>query len=136
MDAASGRMEKGDAEALAEACRDGKAVVDSLENEDKALAPPKLYDLTALQRDADRFFGFTAKQTLTCLQGLYEKKLATYPRTDSRYLTDDMGAAAEQAAGAATTAFADIFVAADFAFEPRRRPYRRQQQHNQPKEAA
>ncbi len=109
MDAASGRMEKGDAEALAEACRDGKAVVDSLENEDKALAPPKLYDLTALQRDADRFFGFTAKQTLTYLQGLYEKKLATYPRTDSRYLTDDMGAAAEQAAGVAKTAFVDIF---------------------------
>lgn len=109
MDAVSGRMEKGDAEALAEACRDGKAVAGPLENEDKALPPPKLYDLTALQRDADRIFGFTAKQTLECLQRLYEKKLATYPRTDSRYLTDDMGSTAAQAAETAKTAFADIF---------------------------
>lgn len=109
MDAVSGRMEKKDAEALAEACRGRKAAVDSLENEDKTAAPPKLYDLTAIQRDADRIFGFTAKQTLECLQRLYEKKLATYPRTDSRYLTDDMGAAARQAAEAAELAFADIF---------------------------
>lgn len=109
MDAASGRMEKGDAEALAEACRDGKAVVGPLENEDKALPPPKLYDLTALQRDADRIFGFTAKQTLEYLQCLYEKKLATYPRTDSRYLTDDMGNTAAQAAETVKLIFADIF---------------------------
>lgn len=112
MDAVSGRMEKGDAEALAEACRDGKAVAGPLENEDKALPPPKLYDLTALQRDVDRIFGFTAKQTLECLQRLYEKKLATYPRTDSRFLTDDMGSTAAQAAETAKTAFADIFAEA------------------------
>lgn len=109
IDAVSGRMEKEDAAALAEACQGRKAVVDSLENEDKAAAPPKLYDLTALQRDADHMFGFTAKQTLEYLQRLYEKKLATYPRTDSRFLTDDMGAAAVQAAEAAKLAFADIF---------------------------
>ncbi|MBQ9361106.1 MAG: DNA topoisomerase III [Lachnospiraceae bacterium] len=54
-------------------------------------SPPQLFDLTSLQREANRMFGFTAKQTLDCLQSLYEKKLATYPRTDSRYLTDDMG---------------------------------------------
>lgn len=113
MDAVSGRMEKGDAEALAEACRNGKAVVASLENEDKALAPPKLYDLTALQRDADRLFGFTAKQTLEYLQCLYEKKLATYPRTDSCYLTDDMGDTAVQAAETAGRAFADIFAGSE-----------------------
>lgn len=113
MDAASGRMEKGDAEALAKACRDGKAVVDSLESGDKALAPPKLYDLTALQRDADRMFGFTAKQTLECLQRLYEQKLATYPRTDSRYLTDDMEQAAGRSAEAAKRAFSDVFAQTD-----------------------
>lgn len=113
MDAVSGRMEKGDAEALAKACRDGKAVVDSLESGDKALAPPKLYDLTALQRDADRMFGFTAKQTLECLQRLYEQKLATYPRTDSRYLTDDMEQAAGRSAEAAKRAFSDVFAQTD-----------------------
>lgn len=112
MDAVSGRMEKGDAERLADACRGGKAAVASLKHEEKTAAPPKLYDLTALQRDADRIFGFTAKQTLACLQGLYEKKLATYPRTDSRYLTDDMGGAAEKAAAAAKAAFPDIFAPA------------------------
>lgn len=109
MDAVSGRMEKGDAESLADACRAGKAAVASLKHEEKTASPPKLYDLTALQRDADRIFGFTAKQTLANLQSLYEKKLATYPRTDSRYLTDDMGGAAEKAADAAKSAFPDIF---------------------------
>ena len=52
--------------------------------------PPALYDLTTLQRDANRLLGFTAQQTLDYLQSLYEKKLCTYPRTDSRYLTGDM----------------------------------------------
>ena len=112
MDAVSGRMEKGDAESLADACRGSKAAVASLKHEEKTASPPKLYDLTALQRDADRIFGFTAKQTLACLQSLYEKKLATYPRTDSRYLTDDMGGAAEKAASAAESAFPDIFASA------------------------
>lgn len=111
--AVSGRMEKEDAESLADACRDGKVVVDSLKHEEKSSSPPKLYDLTALQRDADHIFGFTAKQTLSCLQGLYEKKLATYPRTDSRYLTDDMSGTAQKAASAAVSAFPDIFAPAD-----------------------
>jgi DNA topoisomerase-3 len=66
------------------------AVVTSAERQEKTEVPPKLYDLTSLQRDANRLLGFTAQQTLDYLQALYEKKLATYPRTDSRYLTEDM----------------------------------------------
>lgn len=70
---------------------DGKtASVTSLKKEVKSAKPPKLYDLTTLQRDANKWFGFTAKQTLDALQKLYEKKLSTYPRTDSQYLSDDM----------------------------------------------
>ena len=57
----------------------------------KTAAPPKLFDLTSLQREANRLFGYTAKQTLDLAQALYEKRLLTYPRTDSSYLTDDMG---------------------------------------------
>ena len=55
-----------------------------------SITPPKLYDLTTLQREANRYLGFTAKQTLDYVQKLYESKLVTYPRTDSQYLTDDM----------------------------------------------
>ena len=66
------------------------AVVVDLEKQQKTIAPPKLYDLTMLQRDANRFLGFTAQQTLDYVQALYEKKLCSYPRTDSRYLTSDM----------------------------------------------
>ena len=70
---------------------DGQAAtVMSVEKQRKTAAPPKLYDLTALQRDANRVLGFTAQQTLDYTQALYEKKLITYPRSDSRYLTDDM----------------------------------------------
>ena len=66
-------------------------------------APPKLFDLTALQREANKMFGFTAKQTLDYLQSLYEKKLATYPRTDSRYLTNDMESSASNLIGLVKT---------------------------------
>ena len=62
---------------------------------EKTEQPPRLYDLTTLQREANRLFGFTAKQTLDYAQQLYEKKLLTYPRTDSQYLTDDMLPTAE-----------------------------------------
>jgi DNA topoisomerase-3 len=79
---------------VAEAVRsatDGKdAVVVSVEKQQKTTAPPKLYDLTSLQRDANRLLGFTAQQTLDYVQGAYEKKLCSYPRSDSRYLTSDM----------------------------------------------
>ena len=82
--------DKAEAERTAGACENGQAHVTSVVKEEKWVAPPKLYDLTTLQRDANRLFGFTAKQTLEYTQSLYEKKLVTYPRTDSQYLSDDM----------------------------------------------
>ena len=90
-DAGSERMKsKADAETLSQSCVNQTAVVTKLERKDKSEKPPALYDLTTLQRDANRILGFTAQQTLDYLQSLYEKKLCTYPRTDSRYLTSDM----------------------------------------------
>ena len=79
-----------DAEKVKAACADRSAVCVSVVREQKKEQPPKLYDLTTLQREANRLFGYTAKQTLDYAQTLYEKKLLTYPRTDSRYLTSDM----------------------------------------------
>ena len=79
-----------DAQAIRDACDGQRAVCVSLVWEKKTEKPPKLYDLTALQREANRVFSYTAKQTLDYAQSLYEKKLLTYPRTDSRYLTVDM----------------------------------------------
>lgn len=75
---------------LAEACNGNSAVVKSVKSEKKTVNPPKLYDLTTLQREANRYFGFTAQQTLDYTQSLYEQKLVTYPRTDSQYITEDM----------------------------------------------
>ncbi len=96
MDAATGRIDdRGKADEIAGACQNGQALVTSVIKEEKSVLPPKLYDLTTLQRDANRLFGFTAKQTLEYTQSLYEKKLATYPRTDSQFLSDDMGQTAE-----------------------------------------
>lgn len=83
--------EKPDAERLLSQCQEeGSAIVESVKTKEKAERPPLLYDLTTLQRDANRILGFTAQQTLDYTQSLYEKKLVTYPRTDSRYLTEDM----------------------------------------------
>ena len=79
-----------DAQAIRDACDGQQAVCVSVVREKKTEKPPKLYDLTTLQREANRVFGYTAKQTLDYAQSLYEKKLLTYPRTDSRYLTGDM----------------------------------------------
>lgn len=79
-----------EAENLKAACEASRAVCTSLVREKKTAAPPKLFDLTSLQREANRIYGYTAKQTLDLAQSLYEKKLLTYPRTDSSYLTDDM----------------------------------------------
>ena len=79
-----------DAQTVRDACEGQRAVCVSVVREKKTEKPPKLYDLTALQREANRVFGYTAKQTLDYAQSLYEKKLLTYPRTDSRYLTGDM----------------------------------------------
>ena len=85
-------MDKSLAEAIQEDCNGRNAIVVFAERRDKTCAPPKLYDLTALQREANRYYGYTAKETLDYAQALYEKRLATYPRTDSRYLTEDMEA--------------------------------------------
>ena len=80
-----------EADTLKNACAGAPAICTSIKREKKTEQPPKLYDLTTLQREANRLFGFTAKQTLDYAQQLYEKKLLTYPRTDSQYLTEDMG---------------------------------------------
>ena len=91
-EAASERIsDKAEADALKTTCEASKAVCTSLVKEKKTAAPPKLFDLTSLQREANRIYGYTAKQTLDLAQALYEKKLLTYPRTDSAFLTDDMG---------------------------------------------
>ena len=89
-DAASEKFKhKADADAALLAVN-GDAVVKAVTNKEKSEKAPALYDLTTLQRDANRILGYTAQQTLDYVQSLYEKKLCTYPRTDSRYLTDDM----------------------------------------------
>ena len=82
--------DKGAAEQLKTACQGAAVTVKKVERKEKSEKAPALYDLTTLQRDANRLLGYTAQQTLDYLQNLYEKKLCTYPRTDSRYLTSDM----------------------------------------------
>ena len=116
VDAATERIDsKTEAEQIAGACRNGQALVTSVVKEEKTVASPKLYDLTTLQRDANRLFGFTAKQTLEYTQSLYEKKLCTYPRTDSQYLSDDM----EQTAGNVIKAiFSSILFEENMMFNP------------------
>ncbi|CAL7868869.1 DNA topoisomerase 3 [Fusobacterium necrophorum] len=84
------------AEKIATSCKGKTAVCTSITSEKKEALPPKLFDLTALQKEANRIFGYTAKQTLDLAQSLYEKKLLTYPRTDSNYLTDDMKETADK----------------------------------------
>ena len=91
LDAVSNRIkEKSAAVQMMEDMKDETAQILSVKKEKKKVQPPKLYDLTTLQREANRLLGFTAQQTLDYTQSLYEKKLVTYPRTDSQYLTDDM----------------------------------------------
>ncbi len=105
IDAVTDRIDdKAKAETITAACESKSAVVVSVTKERKTVAPPKLYDLTTLQRDANRMLGFTAKQTLEYTQSLYEKKLVTYPRTDSQYLSDDMEATARNVIEAITDA--------------------------------
>ena len=82
--------EKEEAQKLMECCSGAAAIIQKTEKKIKVEKPPALYDLTTLQREANRTLGYTAQQTLDYLQSLYEKKLCTYPRTDSRYLTSDM----------------------------------------------
>ena len=88
--------DESNAVSIANLCSGKNAVVSSVKKEVKTINPPKLYDLTTLQREANRQFGYTAQQTLDLTQSLYEQKLVTYPRTDSQFITDDMeGTAAE-----------------------------------------
>ena len=84
------------AELLVALCNGSTAVVTQMKKERKKSFPPKLYDLTSLQREANRYFGYTAKRTLDMLQELYEEKLVTYPRTDSQFVTEDMKDSVEE----------------------------------------
>ena len=87
------------ADLLAALCNGSTAVVTQMKKERKKSFPPKLYDLTSLQREANRYFGYTAKRTLDMLQELYEEKLVTYPRTDSQFVTEDMKDTVEELVG-------------------------------------
>jgi len=116
IDAATGRIDdKNKADEIVGTCQNGQALVTSVLKEEKTVAPPKLYDLTTLQRDANRLFGFTAKQTLEYTQSLYEKKLATYPRTDSQFLSDDMG---QTAKGVIEAVFSSLIFEENAIFNP------------------
>ena len=98
--------QKSDAEALLENCRkEAHTTVQKVERKEKTEKPPLLYDLTTLQRDANRLLGYSAQQTLDYAQSLYEKKLITYPRTDSRFLTNDMAASLPELVVIAAGAF-------------------------------
>ena len=98
--------EKADAEKLLAECRkEMVSTIQKITRKEKAENPPPLYDLTTLQRDANRLLGFTAQQTLNYAQSLYENKLITYPRTDSRFLTEDMAASLPGLMSAAAGAF-------------------------------
>ena len=114
-EAASARIsDKEKAEELKDACRASSAVCVLVSREKKTVTPPKLFDLTTLQREANKLYGYTAKQTLDLAQALYEKRLLTYPKTDSSYLTEDMS---ETAASVATLLAAKLpfMKGADFA---------------------
>ena len=88
-------QKKEDADKVAADCLERMCEVEKDDVKEKTVRPPKLYDLTTLQREANRMFGYTAQQTLDAVQEMYEQKLVTYPRTDSQYLTDEMGESTE-----------------------------------------
>ena len=104
-----------EAKAIAAACDKKQAVISSLKKETKTVNPPKLYDLTTLQREANRYYGFTAQQTLDLVQSLYEKKLLTYPRTDSQFITEDMEGTVRQVVG---IVYRKLSLFEGIAFEP------------------
>lgn len=97
-----------DADTMQAACDGQCAVVGSIERKRVEKKPPKLYDLTTLQREANRYYGLTASQTLQALQELYEEKLVTYPRTDSQFVTEDMRKTVESLVLALDGAAADV----------------------------
>ena len=88
-------FDKSETERLLALCKGQPVTITSVQQEQKTIAPPRLYDLTTLQREANRHYGYTAQQTLDYIQSLYEKKYVTYPRTDSQYLTEDMASTAK-----------------------------------------
>lgn len=94
-----------EAKKIQEKCNGADAIVKSVTKAEKNINPPKLYDLTTLQRESNRYFGYTAQKTLDYTQSLYEQKLVTYPRTDSQYLTEDMKETAENMVLAVQMAF-------------------------------
>ena len=99
LEAVSDRMNSlEEAEQLVKQCQGKRCQITRDEEQTKTVQPPKLYDLTTLQRDANRILGYTAQETLDAAQSLYEEKLITYPRTDSQYLSDDMEQTAEELA--------------------------------------
>lgn len=107
--AASEQMaQEQDADTMQAACDGQCAVVGSIERKRVEKKPPKLYDLTTLQREANRYYGLTASQTLQALQELYEEKLVTYPRTDSQFVTEDMRKTVESLVLALDGAAADV----------------------------
>lgn len=87
-----------EAQTIQKACHNQQTIVRTIEAKEKNISPPKLYDLTSLQREANRIFDYTAQQTLDYAQSLYEKKVITYPRTDSKFITDDMNTAVQNLA--------------------------------------
>ncbi len=103
---------------LTAACNGSTAELTEVKKENKKESPPKLYDLTTLQRDANKMFGYTAQQTLDAMQGLYEAKLATYPRTDSQYLSDDMEASTTAVIQAILNASTFRAIVPDTAYTP------------------
>ena len=107
--AASEQMaQEQDADTMQAACDGQCAVVGSIERKRVEKKPPKLYDLTTLQREANRYYGMTASQTLQALQELYEEKLVTYPRTDSQFVTEDIRKTVESLVLALDGAAADV----------------------------
>ena len=88
-------FDKAEAERLLALCKGQPVTITAVKQEQKSVAPPRLYDLTTLQREANRHYGYTAQQTLDYTQSLYERKYVTYPRTDSQYLTEDMASTAK-----------------------------------------
>lgn len=98
-------FDKSEAERLLAHCKGQLVTITSVQQEHKSVAPPRLYDLTTLQREANRHYGYTAQQTLDYTQSLYEKKYVTYPRTDSQYLTEDMASTVRTMASAVKSHF-------------------------------
>lgn len=116
IDAVSERMDdKAAAERIVNDCKNKSVTVAGYTKEEKSTSPPKLFDLTSLQREANKIYGFTSKQTSDYAQNLYEKKLITYPRTDARYLSDDME---NTARGVIEAIFDSILTAENIMFNP------------------